>query len=124
MTCYVMGVKLNLEFIIAQNPDTLFAMEIALCLYSLYMLARAAPLQPVCCMLVAAIYSAGGNTENMKCCQVSLFCWLPAGPGVFNSTCCTRLVKGFRLVSFESYSFLKSKRAIYAFLNLNWFDPK
>ena len=25
-------------------------------------------------MLVAAIYSAGGNTENMKGCQVSVFC--------------------------------------------------
>ena len=38
-------------------------------------------------MLVAAIYSAWGNTENIKGCQVSVFCWLPVGPGVFNSTC-------------------------------------
>ena len=32
--------------------------------------------------------------------------------------------KGFRLASFESCNFLKSKRAIFAFLNLKWFDPK
>ena len=57
-------------------------MEIALCPHSLYLLARAATLQPVCCMLVAAIYLAGSNTENMKGFKVSVFCCLPAGPGV------------------------------------------